>query len=279
MKMKLLTLSLLASMSSVYADTGTGCSAYIDRVESKGGPDYNLESAAILTANTAMDSAITALGLTSASAVFPYASIIVRSITDGEVIAAPDADLVKCLETLDAKITELAEFDLSGDHLIDLKAVEGKIENEVIQQNNAYSHQEVYQSYDDISESLAGSLSYFIDPKRTPDADVYTIIKEDTLVSMMYAELLSFTHNLEFNGYCADQKNYRWTKEATDLILHNNSGNYGLMDYNAQYEAKLLGLDDEDVQESDDEILGCELGRDSYSRFRSLLSEMRVTVT
>ncbi len=117
MKKTLLALSLAASTSFAYGATGEGCSDYINRVGSQGGSLFNFESASILSSHQAVSSAITALGATSVSAVFPYTSIILRNINGGDTIPAADGDLVKCLQTLDTKITELGEYALAGQAL------------------------------------------------------------------------------------------------------------------------------------------------------------------
>ncbi|EAQ67128.1 hypothetical protein MED121_14414 [Marinomonas sp. MED121] len=275
MKKTLLYLSMLASASSVYADTGDQCSAYIDRVESNGGVTYNIESAAILSANTAITTGVEVLGQSTLSAVFPYASIILRQITPGETTAAADPDLVACLESFDSRLTTLETYLLAEEASIALNAVRSKIQKDIIEQHDAVANFDVYESYDVIAAKLAGTLSYFLheDQIENADADIYETIKNDTLLYLLSAQNSAFLHNLEFNAYCAKEKNYQWTSTATSYIEHNDSKNHALMDYDLLKSLSDFGYSTEDLQESNFDITDCELGRDSHSRYKALLSE------
>lgn len=275
MKKSLLYLSLLTGASSIYADTGDQCSAYIDRVESNGSVTYDIQSAAIFSANTALTSGVEILGQSTLSAVFPYASIILRSITAGETTAAADPDLVSCLNSFDSRLTTLESYILAQDASNALGTVRLKIQTDLIDQNDAGENYPIYKQYDEIASDLAGTLSYFLssDQIANADADIYKTIKNDTLLYLLSAQNNAFLHNLEFNAYCANKKNYKWRTTATDYIEHNNSKNYALMDYDLLKTLSDIGYSTADLQESDTEELNCELGRDSHSRYKALLSE------
>jgi len=275
MKKTLLYLSVLYSISSAYADTGDQCSAYIDRVESNGSVTYDIQSAAILSANTAISSGVEILGQSTLSAVFPYASIILRNITAGETTAAADQDLVACLNSFDSRLTTLETYLLAEEASNALDAVRSKIQTDIIEQHDAGENYTVYKEYDEIAAKLAGTLSYFLESDQidNADADIYETIKNDTLLYLLSAQNSAFLHNLEFNAYCANEKNYQWNTTATSYIADNDSKNYALMDYGVLKNLSDLGYSTEQLQGSDTEVLNCELGRDSHSRYKALLTE------
>ena len=275
MKKTILTLSLTLGSTLCFADTGEKCANYIER---KAGTTttYNGTSVGILTADQAVKTGIsvaieTTESLSPVGKIFPFASIALRGFTP-TAVEGPDEDLVGCLDEFDGRIETLEYYSLAQDASDALSGVlDDTIQGEIHDQNNHYAHKEAYEKYDTISNDIASTLSYFLVSDDEPTGSKYRAIQNDTLLFLLTAELSAFAHNFEFNAYCAEEYGYRWSETALDLLEFNNvSGNFAMMDYNAHLAATYAEYDDDDVFEYNEEKAGCELGRDIYSRFRTL---------